>query len=763
MLAKKEKERFKVHTRRIIALALCFVVVVGVFYARIFDFQVVNGSKYAEQLLRSSTSTSTIYAARGEIYDRNGIPLTKNLHTYNVELDYSFLEIDNLNEMLYKLIQIFEERKLEWIDELPISLTSPYEYTDDEDAVARLKKKLDVNSYATAENCIEWIYRNSGIKKYENKRGKCTHCKKKFEECTYEGYDEITSRKIAGIRYSMLLKDFSKYNSRYLFAEDIPQELVIYLEEMSSVFPGLSITQATKRSYVNKDVASHLIGLTGKISPETADYYKELNRTQNANYLMTDTVGLSGVEYAMESTLRGKNGTQTVTKDTKGNIISVEETTAPQVGNSVRLTIDYLFQQEVQGIFSSYLSRIRDGQKVKADGGSIVVLDTKTNGVLAAVSYPYYTLQDAADDYNEVEKTQKSALKNRAFVEIYRPGSTFKPITGFAALNEKKIAPSQTVFCTGKYTYWEDYQPGCLGLGGHKHSGLNIIRALRFSCNTYFYDCGRLVGYKTLNEYAKAFGLGVDTGLEVKNSVGFLSSPEQSQKYGQQWYVGNVIQAAIGQFDTKVTPLQMSLEASTIANKGVRYNAHIIDSVTSYDGAKIIEKKEAVVANTIEDKYNNFENIKDGMIAVAKDRPYYNAYDIGIKTGTPQSSGDSTDSAFIGFYPTAAPEISISCIVENGISANELGPYIVEAWERAKVRAAQIESGELVAVEGGVKPKNDAPKDETNSSENEISSIESGETAGESPEPSESPATSSAPAETASSPESTPASSEDDE
>ena len=128
------------------------------------------------------------------------------------------LDNDKTNALIYKLIRTFEAMGEEWIDDLPVSLTAPYSYAEDSDTeISRLKKRVGVNEYATAENCMDWIYRECGIKKYRDNDGNCTHCGEPYDECVYEEYPEEYARKIAGVRYSMLSKDFSAYNTQYTF------------------------------------------------------------------------------------------------------------------------------------------------------------------------------------------------------------------------------------------------------------------------------------------------------------------------------------------------------------------------------------------------------------------------------------------------------------------------------------------------------------------------------------------------------------------
>lgn len=709
-----QKSFEKVHTRRLITLIVCSLLIFSLAIARVFDFQIVNGDQYRTQAQRSTSTDVTIYAARGEIVDRNGIPLTQNKVAINIELDYSFVKENELNDVLVRLITTLEKYDTEWEDELPISKTAPFTFDSErENDVARLKKKLNVNSYATADDCLEWLYKNYGIKKYENSKGKCTHCGKNFSECTFESYDDETCRKLAGIRYSMILKDFSQYNPRYIFAKEVPAEAAAYIQELSDSFIGVEINQTAVRTYVSGDVAPQIIGRVGPITEETKDMFLS---NKELGYGLNDIVGTEGIEYKLENVLRGKNGKRTVVKNSKGQIISVEQTVTPVAGKTVQLSIDYLFQQELQQLFAEYINQYnsKKSEDEKCKAAALVVLDTKTGGVLASVSYPYYNINDAIDNYYEVYNRDGSPMKNRALREVYRPGSTFKPIVAAASLNENLITPQTQIYCNGTYTYWPDWvpPPRCLQ-DGHHHESLDVMDALKYSCNTFFYDCGRRLTIDRMNDYAQKFGLGADTGLEIPNEKGFLSSPKVSEKYGQRWEAGNVIQAAIGQLDTKVTPLQMSLEALTIANSGTRYNAHLVENILSYDTKTVIEHREPTIASQFTMTPENHAAVVEGMIRVAQRQKGAGdlsgfGYDVAIKTGSPQVNTKKFNSCFIGFAPANEPEIAISCMVENGLGSQVFCNKIITAWENAKIRAEQVKSGELVPVVGGLVSKEQA-------------------------------------------------------
>ena len=193
----------KTPRRRVVMLiALCVVMCISA-ALRTFQYQIVDGETYLAAAQRGTTTTIEIPAARGEIVDRNGVPLAQNQAAFNVAFNFLSMErksrlvLDNdkTNALIYKLIRTFEAMGEEWIDDLPVSLTAPYSYAEDSDTeISRLKKRVGVNEYATAENCMDWIYRECSIKKYRDNDGNCTHCGEPYDECVYEEYPEEYAR-----------------------------------------------------------------------------------------------------------------------------------------------------------------------------------------------------------------------------------------------------------------------------------------------------------------------------------------------------------------------------------------------------------------------------------------------------------------------------------------------------------------------------------------------------------------------------------------
>lgn len=626
---------------------------------RLMKLQIVEGKAYLEKSKVNSLGSQMIKAARGEIVDSKGLPIVGNKVGFNIIIEKAFFPNDKQkqNDIILRVATLLQKDGLDWVDSIPISKTEPYTYLENSDrdiTTMRDENHLRLAVYATPQDCIDEL-----VKKYE----------------IADTYSNEEKRIIAGIRYEMLLRDFS-VNNRYTFAEDVPMDTVAKLKELSYNFPGVDVVEEAIRVYEQGDILPNGIGTIGPI------YAEEYANLKDQGYGLNDIVGKSGIEKAMESDLRGKNGTRQITIS-NGTVTSVKNTSEAVPGNTVKLTIDSEFQRKVQGILANHIDWLHSQTKgTGANAGAIVVLDVKTGAVLAMVNYPTYNINDYINNYSEVANRVDSPLINRAIDGLYRPGSTFKTVTATAALNEGIITGTDTVNCNHVYNYYTDISPKCTGY----HGAISVSNALKVSCNIFFYDVGRRTGIEKISEYAKKYGFAQDLGLEIGGAQGWIAGPEVFEKNNMLWTPGQVLQASIGQSETAVTPLQMAVQASTLANKGKRYKPFLVDSINSYNMDKVIKQTQPEVASTIDIKYDKmYDYIEQGMIMASQSLTGENSlsnlpYKVAIKTGTPQKTADQTSSAFIGYYPVGNPEIAFAGMVENGEYSKYMIRKIIDAY-----------------------------------------------------------------------------------
>ncbi len=648
----------------LIALVVVLAVMGGI---RLMKLQIVQGASYLEMSERTYSGTQLVQAARGEIYDTNGKSLIVNEVGYNVVVEKAFLRTGTENEIMLRVAKLLSEHGEEWIDSLPITKGEPYAFLPESASdISKLKQNLNLNVYATVDNCM-----NSLVEKYD-----------------LESYTSEEQRIIAGIRYEMLLMDFSISN-RYTLAEDVSIEAVSALREHTFDLRGIDIVEDAIRVYSQGDIAPHLLGVVGNI--DAVEYAKNKGK----GYRLNDVIGKFGIELGMEEYLRGTDGTRTITQSTNGEVISTKVTDPAIPGNSIKLTIDSDLQRQLQKDMETHIEMLRaqeegkDGQLVK--GGSIVVLDVRTGGVLASVNYPSYDLNDYLDNYYDVLTAEGNPTFNRAFNGLYRPGSTYKTVTAIAALQQGTIDSHSTVHCTGSYTYFPTQKFGCTAW----HGTTDVVNSIRKSCNIFFYDAGRRTGIDAIQKLSYKFGLGIDLGMEIPNKEGYVSGPDTSEALDKDWYPADVVQAAIGQLDTTVSPLQMAVQAMTIANHGTLVQPHIVESIYDYNMETLVERKNRVELSTMKDSDAFYDLVIEGMVLCSKDnygglgpdgQNLYThlGFDVAIKTGTPQVATDLFNSAIIGFAPADNPQIAFAILLEEGERARYLAGNICDAYFGAK-------------------------------------------------------------------------------
>lgn len=667
---------------------LASIVIIAAFMCglRLLQIQIADGEKYLALTKSTYTAEQSIEAARGKISDCNGVVMNTNELCYSVNFQRASLAVGTENEIIYRVLTVLIENGEEWNDSLPITKTTPYKFEDDKEAaVDTMKSKIKVGVYATVDDCMARLYEQFEIS---------------------EQYDEQMRRYIAGVRYEMLIKDFS-YKNQFVLASGISNETVVQLKELSALLGGVDITEGWSRVYLDGDVAPHLRGTVGAIS---ADDYAEL---KSAGYTMNDVIGISGIELALEEELRGERGVRAITRSSDGTELSDEVTAEPTAGNSVQLTIDSKFQKQVQDIIQYHIDFLnspyytQDDRGIGCSAGAAVVLDVKTGGVLAMASNPGYDINDLIENYEEVLNAENSPIFNRALNGVYRPGSTFKTITATAGLAEGVITPSDTIYCGGTYHYYTGFTPHCWNLGGH--GSIDVRLALRYSCNIFFYETARIMGIDTLSMWASRFGVGTDLGFELPMENGQMTSHELYDELGLTWNEGDIVQAGIGQSETLLTPLHMAVQAMTIANRGIRYKPHIVKAVYNYDYSELLYETEPEIVEDLSEYSDVFEVVTDGMILVSEnstfaiDGLWVNIYDykgipedVATKTGTPQKTTTVYNSAIIGFYPADDPEIAFAVLMEEGEYSRHVACNIISAYLTGEFNPTYDEEGNAV-------------------------------------------------------------------
>lgn len=650
--------------------------------ARLFNLQIINGERYREQASSRLTTSIVSKAPRGDILDRYGKILVSNKTGYSAVIQYTGADYHEMNDTFSRVIDILISTGNPVNDSLPISLKAPYEFVFE-----------DKNGDGSSEDeRAEWFERKIKWfkdKKYEGEinsgmtAADLLFALKDIYKIDGDLYDEHT-RRVIGLRYEATEKQFSQVNP-LVAAEDINVEAVTRLKEEQNALHGVTVAEDYVRTYNYPGFATHILGRTGKISAE------EYEKKSGQGYGMNDTIGKEGVERWAEEYLRGTEGIAGAKTNVDGEEVSLTEDVDPVPGDYVMLTIDYDLQTTLEKSLADTVKAIGND----CNAGAAVVLDVNSGDCLAMGSYPTYDMSRYMEDYNKLLEDKNNPMYNRAVAGLYSPGSTFKPLTAIAGLQSGVVSLNETITCTGVYRFYQDYQPTCWIWNEARltHGPQNVTMAIENSCNVFFYELGRRLGIDRLDEYAKKFGLGQYTGIQLpEEAEGAMASPEFKKKMVQnvvdsEWFGGDTLQAAIGQSYSVFTPVQLASYCSTIANGGTRYKVNLIDSIRSSIDGSIIEDFAPTIEENIDINSATLKSIHEGMKKVVDEgsaRSIFADYPIqvGGKTGTAQLGKGSNNAIFIAFAPFEKPEIAIAVVLEHGVRGTNAGRVAKDVFDK---------------------------------------------------------------------------------
>ena len=672
------QDEHKIVVRRMAGLIAAASVLIAVYVLRLIFLQLVNSDSFKAQATNTTDYNFTVTAARGDIVDSAGRRIAASTTSYNVVLSKLLMGDEDLDAMLQRIVELLEAHGEKWNDSLLIgepdaaghySFTAQADSTSDQKALAAMKDSLGLQQYATADDVME----------------------KLVEDYKLESYPLHWQRVLGGIHYEMQQQAFSNVNN-FVMAENVSEVTVATIKENSLTMPGVEIVETSTRSYDEGDIIPHVLGRVGKITAEKWKVTDENGQVtyplRDKGYNMNDVLGISGLESAYEDELRGKDGVETITRNSDGVIVNTQLTTVPEPGHTVQLTINSDFQRAVNKALANnidMINRTYNTGNMKAAACAAVVIDVKNGGVLAASNYPSFDQNLYATQYDEYSADPSLPLFNRSLQGLYTPGSTFKPAVAVAALDSGLINQYSTVNCTGVYTYYKDYRPRCTQ---HGHSGnISVVDAIKWSCNIFFYDVGRRLTSDVYDAYAYKLGLAQRTGVEVSESLGRLTTKNDSN-----YKTSLDIQAAIGQGNTVVTPIQLATYAATLANNGVRYRTHFVKAILDTNTGKVLQETQPEVMDVIEDRGDTFDLVRQGMIGVSETVSGLKNYPVTIacKTGTPQRSetyyvGSTrkhyTNTMMVAYGPAEDAEIALGIVIEYGGGGARAGNLVADIFD----------------------------------------------------------------------------------
>jgi penicillin-binding protein 2 len=481
-----------------------------------------------------------------------------------------------------------------------------------------------------------------------------------------------------------------------LIKADIQRDQMAFVEENNQLLGGIHLKVEPLRNYLYGELAAHTLGYLGEINKD------KLNKGE-AGYRMGDIVGKEGIEFLFEQDMQGKKGYKEVEVDVSGRELAVLRKSPPQSGNHVQLTLDLRIQKVVEQLMT--------GTEETPINGSAVVMKVQTGEILAMTSKPSFdpNLFAAGISVREWRKllfNDQHPLQNKAIDGQYPPGSVYKIIAAYAALEEEAVTPEETVFCPGYFRLGRRLYR-CWRRGGH--GDVDLHTALAQSCDVYFYTVGHKLGIDTLARYAKMLGMGSLTQINLLGEKpGLVPTKEwKLRARGEEWLAGETISASIGQGFNLATPIQQARLIATVANGGILLKPYLVRKIKD-KGGEVVREVFPSIENRLVSRPDTLSIIQKGLFAVVNEkrgtgwRARMKQITVAGKTGTAQvvkikrNVKDEEEEEipykyrdhawFVGYAPFENPEIAVAVIVEHGghggSAAAPIVRQIIEAYNK---------------------------------------------------------------------------------
>ena len=459
---------------------------------------------------------------------------------------------------------------------------------------------------------------------------------------------------------------------------DVTPDIVSIIEEQKSQYPGVVIEVTPIRDYILKQEGAHTFGYVSEINDT------ELEKMKDEGYKSGDIIGKFGIEKIYDKELRGENGGQQVEVDVSGKPVQILGRKEPVPGDDLELTIDIKLQQAAEKAVDEQLTQIG------AHAAAAVVMNPQTGEILAMVSRPAFDPNlfahgISSKDWNQLNNNPYHPMDNKTITGEYPPGSTFKIVTGTAALTEGVVTPDEQIFDSGHHWIIPKGNADGEALGW-----LNFRTALAHSDNVYFYEMGNRLGIDRLEKYARMFGLGAKTGIDLPyEATGLVANRRYKEKNFDdgEWYLSETFDAAIGQGFNLVTPLQAAMVMGEIAADGKRYKPHVVNRIIAPDGS-VVKDFQPELLSQLDVPEEDIKLVQDGLHDVTKYGTAASSFrgfmvDIAGKTGTAENSQGRDHGWFVAYGPFDNPNVVVAVIVENGgygsQSAVPIGRKILEA------------------------------------------------------------------------------------
>lgn len=504
----------------------------------------------------------------------------------------------------------------------------------------------------------------------------------KYKEETLQRLSTLLDMPVEDIKKK--IEASANYYEPIMLKNNLDIQLVTRIEEQRRYMPEVMLTVQTIRNYPYHELAVHALGYVGEVS----EY--EMERNLFKDVTQGSIVGKEGLEKSYDKYLRGVDGAFMEEVDVGGNVVKHYDSIQPVQGKSLKLTLDYELQAELEKFTDKHLAYLRNsGIAPGARAAAVVALDPRNGAVRAMVSRPGYDPNwfvhgISSKNWNSINNDTNYPMNNKVITGEYPPGSTFKIVTGSAAFELKKVGLDEPIFDGG----FHPLVPTMGNAGGEVLGWLTFIKALAMSDNVYFYELGNRVGIDNIAKYARIYGFGEKTGIDLDGeSKGLVASKDVKRKiWNEDWRLGDTFNAAIGQGFNLTTPMQLAVMLSIVANGGVKYQPYLVDSILNVDGS-VFEKPKRHEGKHIDVSQQTIDYIRMGMSATTQEggtASYFSGLPKAIagKTGTAENSHGRDHGLFVAYGPVDNPELVVVCIVEQGgFGSTAAGPIVYKAFE----------------------------------------------------------------------------------
>ena len=698
--------------RRVVILAVIAAALIVILILRLWSLQVLDVQTYRAQASLNGLRAINVPAPRGQILDVNGKVLVGSRPSNSVAIDPT-----RFPELLTACGRDVAG---------PVDLRSPDQRARlIASAVERAQHLPERRRAARIAAIEQQLAGGESVRAWKG----CTGAYPQLAELA-----RVVDVSLAQIEDDIHAASVKAPFDSIVIAKDVDRDVLFFLKERAGQFPGVRIVEGTARSYrqargVNGKrypLAPHLWGELAEVSAEQIG-----DQVTYRNASPGDVVGQRGVERHFDRYLRGVNGSLQRRVDAYGDPVGpIVRSRAAKGGDNVRLTIDAGIQTAAENALREAIQYARSHGHKAADGGAIIAMDPRTGAIRAMASYPGYDPTVLAgpkgqDYWNELARdNRRSPLLDRALNGLYPAGSTFKPVTAFAAGAAGLVRPDSQIQCTPSVTIdgqtYRNYESGV-------DQPMGMAQALTASCDTYFYQLGKRLYDKTPRNgtfepqplWGHRLGFGAATGIDVGgDSTGLLPDfAYKRRRFGDdrihnRWTSGDAILQSIGQGDVQVTPLQVARLYALIANGGTLVTPHVGAGVYGQDGT-LREKLESPPGKQVQLDPYMLAAVRQGLLGVTQstDGTAYAAFKgfpivVAGKTGTAEKLGKRDFAWFAGYAPAADPRLVVVCIIEQGGFGGETAaPAVRQVMAKAfgidEATIGQISAAEQAGVYSG--------------------------------------------------------------